>query len=183
MEALKKLLSTVSDNDYPKWFENIAIILFNNCAIKTDSNTYRITEVEFYYHNEHHQDLTTYGYIDKTKKYLDRIRRHKEAQYKPLTWFFHYSGVDLVIGNDNAPGGVLIRSIENIVTGEKVTGPLVVLLELLNQQISVDGSKTLLLELIPNKYEKLQTPVTKQRIGLGQFDYKERLYNFSIPSL
>lgn len=183
MDALKKLLSTVPVNDYPAWFQNIAMLLFNNYAIKTDSNTYRITEIEFYYHDEHHRDLTTYGYIDKTKNYLDRIRRHKGAQYKTLTWFFHYSGIDLVIGNENAPGGVLIRAIENNVTSEKVTGPLVVLLELLNQQMSVDGTKRLLLELIPHKYEKLQTPVTKQRIGLGQSDNPERLYNFSINIL
>ena len=171
----------VTDN--AKWFKSIATLLMNSFAIQTDSNQYRITEIEFYYHDEHHQDLTTYGYIDKTKKYIDRIRRHKEAQYKTLTWFFHYSGIDLVFGNENAPGGILIRAIEKIQPHEKVTGPLVVLLELMNQHISADGTKPLVLQLVPHEYEKDCKPVTKQWIGLGQSDNAERLYNFSITTI
>lgn len=183
VKKLKDLVSLVPITDHAKWFESIATLLVNSYAIKTEIYKYRITEIEFYYHDEHHQDLTTYGYIDKTKKYLNRIRRHKESQYKTLTWFFHYSGIDLVFGNKNAPGGILIRAIENIRTGEKATGPLVVYLDLMNQQISADGTKPLVLELVPHEYEKQHIPVTKQRIGLGQSDNAERLYNFSITTI
>ena len=183
LNKLSEIITNVPTTNYEQWFEMIAKQLFENYAIKTDWNQYRLTEIEFYYHHEeYHPDITAYGYKVKNKKYSDRIIRYKEAQCKTLTWFFHYSGIDIVIGNESTPGGILIRSIENIETGERISGPLVVKLELMNQHISINGTKPLVLELILNENTHPYTLVKKPRIGLGLGGNPDRLYNFSFLS-
>ena len=83
-------------------FENIAQILFDNYAIRTDNDLYRLTEIEFYWHSPNHLDNSTY------------IRKHVDP--KSGDWFFHYSGVDIALKNEKTGGygGILIRSIYDI---------------------------------------------------------------------
>jgi 3-methyladenine DNA glycosylase Mpg len=96
-----------------------------------------------------------------------------------LTWFFHYSGVDLVIGRDREPGGVLIRAIENVETKEKIYWSTCCALELLNQQIDIEGNKRLKLELVSNNEELQCSMITNKRVGLGTGEFNEARYNFS----
>lgn len=179
MEKLKNLITNVPTANYSEWFEEIAKLLFCNYLIDSGSEKYKIKEVEFYYYNENHKDETTYGFAKNVTKLDQRIQRHKKAQCQQLTWFFHYSGVDLVIGKHDEPGGVLIRAIENVRTKERIKGPLVVLLELLNQQIDIEGQRPLKLELVPANEELKGAIAVNKRVGLGIGDFREAKYNYS----
>ena len=180
MEKLKALIEQREIKDYSEWFYRIADLLMRNYLIATRHNKYRITEIEFYYYNPQHKDETTYGFIREAAKYSARILRHKKAQHKPLTWFFHYSGLDLVIGKEGEPGGVLIRGIQNINDGqERFVGPLVVLLELLNQETKADGSKPTELSLLPCDTIKDFSLKAGKRIGLAKGEFSQHNYNYT----
>lgn len=73
----------------------------------------RITEIEFYFHNNSH---------------LDPFVHINEQQKRNETWYFHragksinnkykggtYKGLDIIFGNDHTYGGMLIRSMNLI---------------------------------------------------------------------
>ena len=176
---MKYLIFKVPFENYSKWFKEISVLMFILYFIKTKNCNYRITEIEFYYYSKNHKDETTYGFAKNMNKLPERIQRLKKAQCDPLTWFFHYSGIDLVIGKEDEPGGILIRGIENIRTKEKLRGPLVVLLELLNQQIDIGGNKALQIEVVPNNNEFQFELVVSKRVGLGIGNFEDALYSFS----
>jgi hypothetical protein len=67
-------------------FENIAQILFDNYAIQTHSALYRFIEIEFYWNSPSHIDNSTY--------------KRKHVDPKAGDWFFHYSGVDIALKNE-----------------------------------------------------------------------------------
>lgn len=99
-----------------KCFERIANDLLKNYAIETHDSIYRFTEIEFYWYDEkHHKDFSTYP------------RKHVDPNNGE--WFFHYSGVDIALKNENGHGGILIRGIYDLKpkSGEKqyYDGPLV----------------------------------------------------------
>ena len=179
MQSLKDLLQIVPTKNHSEWFQTIAKVLLCNYHIETTIEKYRITEIEFYYYSDTHKDETTYGYIKEGFKYKDRISRHKNAQRKQLSWFFHYSGIDIVFGNENNLGGILIRAIQNVNNLETLAGPLVVLIELLNQSADVEGNKPLLLRLIRIKDPYAYNLQSKKRVGLGIGKFKDELYNYS----
>lgn len=179
MKTLEELVQGNRDKGYHLWFKSIAEVLMGNYVIIAGQNTYRITECEFYYYCEGHPDETTYGYAKNFNTMpAGRIKRHKAAQRKTLTWFFHYSGIDIVIGNDKEPGGILIREIVNTSTGEKMTGPLVVLLELLNQGVSVYGGMPHSLELVYVDNSLPKDVKTKTRKGITSGNFEDKEYNF-----
>jgi len=94
-------------------FEKIAGDLFNHFAIETANGTYRLTEIEFYWHSPSHPDKSTYE------------RKHVDPQAGE--WFFHYSGVDIALKNNETGGygGILIRGIYNIESKKLYKGPMV----------------------------------------------------------
>ena len=169
---------------YADWFKDIAIQLLLHTHIVANGTHYRIKEIEFYYHDELHEDTTVYGYMPlKFKKDNLRLHRHKQKQCETFTWFIHYSGIDIVFGKENTPGGILIRAIERI-NGDKapepIKGPLVVMLELLNQSISVFDSKGFELLLVTANEAIPEEVKATKRVGLTETEGSERNYNFFI---
>lgn len=117
--ALKDRLGAIPTTDYKSYFEDIAKILMNKCVIKKCvikkcgvnneivEYEYEIVEIEFYLFTPQHQDVITYP------------RKLSAGQ-----WFFHQSGVDLTFDSDDKHfGGILIRGLSNITTGELTLGP------------------------------------------------------------
>lgn len=93
--------------DFFDYFREIANLLMNKCIISKGEAKYEIVEIEFYLLTPDHQDIITYP------------RDTKAGQ-----WFFHQSGVDLAFErNTNHFGGILIRGLRNIKTGELTLGP------------------------------------------------------------
>lgn len=181
MQKLKDLIVNVPGENYEQWFQAIAQLLFSEYLIETYNRKYQLTELEFYYHSTSHPDEATYGFIKQGTKYVERIMRHKLCQQQQLTWFFHYSGIDIVIGKKDEPGGILIRSIRDVETRENIKGPLVVYLELLNQNTAIDNGQPFQLKLTevdtPLDYE-MEEP--KGRVGINSGNFEKALYNYSI---
>ena len=75
-------------NETEREFETIAHMLFDNFAIQTHTALYRFIEIEFYWNSPNHVDNSTYQ-----RKYVNP---------KSGDWFFHYSGVDIALKNDQA---------------------------------------------------------------------------------
>ncbi len=105
-------------------FPQIANDLFNKYIIRVNNNFYRLLEVEFYYNDaEAHNDTYTHGH-----------KWQKRSGY----WYVHGSGIDIAIGNEQAAGGILLRSIQKLhpkPTDKKeqyTFGPLNVLTELVS---------------------------------------------------
>lgn len=83
-------------------FEMIADKLFNNYAVETHESTYRLTEIEFYWTSPKRKDDSTYQ------------RKHVDPNHGD--WFFHYSGVDIALKNEEIGGfgGILIRGVYSL---------------------------------------------------------------------
>ncbi|MBA3649399.1 MAG: hypothetical protein H0W62_12750 [Chitinophagales bacterium] len=133
----------------------IAEELIYRYHISTPEAIYRIREIEFYYNSHDYQDPTVYGIIQAKHKNGLGIHRHKKRQSSQFTWFIHYSGIDIVFGEGETPAGILIRAVERIgknsFADEYIDGPLVVLLELMNQSTSVFDSAPFQLRLVDAK--------------------------------
>ena len=181
MQSFINLINNIPLQNYEKWFDGIADLLFNQYKIVTSSQEYQLTEIEFYYFNSNHNDETTYGFLKEGIKYKERVLKHKKFQYNQLTWYFHYSGIDITFGTKTNPAGILIRGIKNLQTNEKISGPLVVLLELLNQSTKVNDSIPFILKLdeLKNTIHNVYFS-KKKRVGIDAGDFKEALYNYSI---
>lgn len=188
MEKLKQVIqSGRKSKTYPDWFKEIAQELMLHYQITTGDARYWIKEIEFYYYDEaYHPDPSVYGIIKNQHKEHSRIFRHKQRQHKPFTWFIHYSGIDIVFGEQGKPGGILIRSLEKISETDKpnemITGPLVVLLELMNQSTSIFDAAPFELKLIEADTSLSANIKSTVRVGLGNSDYKGIEYNYSIES-
>lgn len=185
---MQQLISLINERPltqtHAAWFKDIANQLLLHTHIVANRTHYRIKEIEFYYHDELHVDKTVYGLMPAGIENNGlRIHRHKQKQCVTFTWFLHYSGIDIAFGYENTPGGILIRAIERI-NGDKapelIKGPLVVMLELLNQSINVFDSKGFELLLIPASEEILGEVKNKNRVGLTEPKDVKRHYNFFV---
>lgn len=134
-------------------FEKIARELFDNYAIETQYATYRIIELEFYWNSATHKDKTTY----------DR----KHVQPKAGDWFFHYSGVDIALKNDQTGGygGILIRGICDIETKIPTKGPMVCAMKLFSGTSAF--SESIKTHIVAHKFNKSNIKA-KPRFGLGK---------------
>ena len=96
----------------------IADKLLNKTILSTSNGDFRICEVEFYLYSDTHKDEYTHkSEIQKTKnKWYFHTRG---ASYREGT----FKGMDMTWGNSKQYLGVLIRSMENILTGEFIEGP------------------------------------------------------------
>jgi len=154
-------------------FKGIAQKLFDCYAIQNHDSTFRIIEIEFYWTSPNHKDDSTYQ-----RKYVNPGQGE---------WFFHYSGVDIALRNEETGGfgGILIRSIFDINAGineRKVyKGPMVCSMKLFSgTDVFTESLKTKIIE-----YEFKESIIkNNKRIGLGKNANKsgtENLnYNYSI---
>lgn len=152
-------------------FKNIAEILFNEYAIKNKESVYRLTEIEFYWNSPNHNDKSTYE-----RKYVN-----------PQTgeWFFHYSGVDIALRNDDLKGfgGILIRAIKDINSGKPYKGPQVCVMKLFSEINAF--SEDFYPKIIKHSFSKEQI-VKTERIGLGknakESGFDKSTYRFIIKT-
>lgn len=136
-------------------FKNIAEKLFNNYVIQTKDSLFRLTDIEFYWKSSTHTDESTYE-----RRYVD-----------PATgeWFFHYSGVDIALKNDETKGygGILIREICDINTTPPKTykGPQVCTMKLFSGNKAF--SESFFPKIIEHEFKKEQI-IETERIRLGE---------------
>ncbi len=136
-----------------KEFENIAKILFDNYAIQTNNALFRLIEIEFYWNSPNHIDNSTY--------------KRKHVNPKSGDWFFHYSGVDIALKNDETGGygGILIRSLYDIEKKTLIKGPMVCAMKLFSENNAFTQSiKT---QIIQHSFSQSNI-IRKPRVGLGQ---------------
>ena len=133
-------------------FETIASMLFDDFAIQTDKALYRFSEIEFYWNSPNHIDNSTY--------------QRKHVNPKSGDWFFHYSGVDIALKNEQTGGygGILIRSIYDIDKKTTIKGPMVCSMKLFSETNAFTESiKT---KVVAHTFKKSKI-VKSKRIGLG----------------
>ena len=150
-------------------FKDIAESLFNRFAIKTKSGIYRLIEIEFYWKSPTHKDGSTYE-----RKYVNPQQGE---------WFFHYSGVDIALRNDdiNGYGGILIRKVQNVETKEVFKGPMVCAMKLFSGVSAV--SKDFFPQIVEYDFSN-ERVYNMERINLGknakEGGYDNQKYRFVI---
>ncbi len=143
----------IESEDIDTEFRRIATDLMNNWILCVENSFYRITEIEFYYKSESHDDKYTHGH--ETQKLYGR-------------WYFHGSGIDLTFGTPNSYGGILIRAIYEIKTKKYIYGPLNTVAELFRNLPDIYHS-SFSFGLIED-FDKLiafEKPISAPRIGLN----------------
>lgn len=135
-------------------FQNIADRLINQYAIKTHDSVFRMVDLEFYWDSQTHEDKSTYP------------RNHVNP--KSGDWFFHYSGVDIALKNENGHGGILIRGIYD--TNEKAEkriykGPMVCAMRLFSGTSAF--KRSIRTRIIAHEFDRKELSQT-QRKNLGQ---------------
>lgn len=136
-------------------FKNIADILINQYAIQTHDSVFRMIDLEFYWDSQTHEDKSTYP------------RNHVNP--KAGDWFFHYSGVDIALKNENGHGGILIRGIYD--TNEKAEkriykGPMVCAMRLFSGTSAFEDS--LKTRIVTHKFDEKKELRYGPRKNLGQ---------------
>ncbi len=108
-EALRALMPAPEAEEvaYPVAFGKMAHLLLNEATLFVAGLPHRLTEVEFYFNGGKHLDSFAHGF---------EIQKHFGK------WYFHrmgneyrsgsYKGLDVAIGHNDWPGGVLIRGVE-----------------------------------------------------------------------
>lgn len=150
-------------------FKDIAETLFNRFAIKTKGGIYRLMEIEFYWKSPTHKDGSTYE-----RKYVNPQQGE---------WFFHYSGVDIALRNDdiNGYGGILIRKVQNVETKEIFKGPMVCAMKLFSGVSAI--SKDFYPQIVKYDFSDEEVHNT-ERINLGENakdgGYDKQKYRFVI---
>jgi 3-methyladenine DNA glycosylase Mpg len=172
----------IDEKDIETSFDLISQKIFSEFQIVANVHKYRIIELEFYYYSEQHKDFQTY---------------RKDKQKTNGEWFFHYSGIDITIGNKDlkAQGGILIRSIGKLDINKQITeficGPLRTKDELLNNYNSINSDKRFLyLDKLSEHftYNKVTDYEKTVRIGIDKnknnFDkeYRHVLFSKQFPS-
>ena len=133
-------------------FKKIAEKLFIEHAIQTHDSLFRMIEIEFYWNSASHTDKSTYS-----RKYVDP---------KNGEWFFHYSGVDIALRNEETGGygGILIRSILDVNLNRIFKGPQVCAMRLFSGTNAFEESiKT---KIVKHKFDN-NPIIESKRIGLG----------------
>lgn len=134
-------------------FREIARRLFDYYAIQTSGALYRLTEIEFYWNSPSHVDNSTY--------------KRKHVNPKSGDWFFHYSGVDIALRNEDTGGygGILIRRLYDIEKKTSIKGPMVCAMKLFSENNAF--SQSIKTQIIPYSFPE-STINTRKRVGLGQ---------------
>lgn len=97
------------ESDYLTAFDALADLVLNRATLRVAGEEHRFTEVEFYFKGRGHVDKFTHG--DPMQKKFGHWYFHRTAgEYRGGT----YKGLDIAIGFDDAPGGILVRGIERL---------------------------------------------------------------------
>lgn len=160
---------TINESNIDSDFQRIAFDLMNRWILKVESKVYRITEIEFYFKSESHNDEYTH--------------RHN-LQMEKERWYFHGSGIDITFGANGFYGGILIRAIYDFTSDNYIYGPLNCLTELFSN-IDFVYEKNIsfgLAKANPTDFE-IDKPIAAPRVGLNSEKDKgkyDSLYRFLI---
>eukprot|EP00727_Mastigamoeba_balamuthi_P014071 m51a1_g9287 hypothetical protein (450) ;mRNA; f:17373-19176 len=109
-----------SEADFAARFDALSRMILLGSKLVIAGVRHRITEIEFFYRGQGHQD--PYTPCDDMQRTCGLWYFHKTAgKYRGGT----YKGVDLTFGGDTAHGGILIRGLQDIATGTVFDGPCV----------------------------------------------------------
>lgn len=147
------------------FFSEIADVLQNRLVVQTGNATFRITELEFYYHGRNHPD----PFVHKG-----------EEQLRHLHWYFNKAtSLDLTFGDANtgSHGGILLRGLEELgaekgdsqsKTFPYTVGPQLALRALVaSWHAAFEGANCLRLQENPAPFEPSATPWRTARVGLN----------------
>ncbi|MDE6562230.1 MAG: hypothetical protein K2K75_12680 [Muribaculaceae bacterium] len=117
----------IENNEYKKYFDELANMLMNHFVIAKGNDKYEFVEIEFYLFTPEHQDVITYPRKIVESKNPDSGK--KEEKLIPMDagqWFFHQSGVDITFKCDETRfGGILVRGIRKCTADSKtILGPM-----------------------------------------------------------
>lgn len=140
------------EKDIETQFGHIADRLMNEVAVVVDETRFRLTEIEFYlFHPDKHPDPFVHC---------------NERQKTSMQWYFHESGygVDLTFGCDEYYGGILIRGLRNIQSGEPYSGPWKSMYALLSAMkgAEVQQSKRFVIEM-DSREKRCEVKKTKRK--------------------
>lgn len=115
-------------NEIAQRFNDIAAFLINRCAIEYKDDLYQFVDIEFYFYNKNHRDISVHP-------------RQNEA----LTWYINdFGGIDLnfessiekvrvekkgkvsykyLLNDESYFGGILIRQLKDMTSEEILDGP------------------------------------------------------------
>jgi len=102
--------------------------LINHHNLKVGKKIYQLIEIEFYHKSSSHNDTFVHG---------------DQEQLQNATWYYHrmrggykegtYKGMDITFGPNNEHGGLLVRCIKDLSTGNLIEGPCLVVQEILKE--------------------------------------------------
>ncbi len=104
-----------------EYFYEMADRILNGVYLKVNKKKFRIIEIEFYLKCNGHSDPCTHGDPDQLLMNTFYFHKFKTGTYKAGT----FKGMDLTFGSetDNAYFGILIRSIQDMKSGQITEGP------------------------------------------------------------
>jgi hypothetical protein len=107
---------------FDQYFVQIANELLNNYIIQVGNTQFRINEIEFYLKHDLHLDYFTHC-DSMQQSNCDWYIHRTGGSYRSGT----FKGIDITFGSyaKEVFGGILIRTIENLETGEVFEGPCV----------------------------------------------------------
>ncbi len=129
LEEMLNLSAESKENEIEERFSSIAKILLSDVAIKRGDDLFRFADIEFYFYNQYHKDIIThprncdamkwyvndFGGIDLTFRSFVQMGNFKNSQNKEVR--------KPVLDEQSYFGGILIRELENLQTGEELKGP------------------------------------------------------------
>ena len=120
MNDLLNIINFKKREEYQAEFDRIARKLLNSYKLITPENIYIIREIEFYYYAENHTDF----YCHKSNRQLNKSTFYFHRFKDPEKYLrLRQKGIDITFGNQkNTYGGILIRAIQNIDSGDVFTG-------------------------------------------------------------
>lgn len=151
-----KNLFRIDASNATKEFQQLAIEIATHYDLTADHTKFKIVEMEFYLFDPiHHRD----GFAHFHNRTAGEFRSHN-------------SGLDITITSKNPDsyGGILIRSIQNLSTGQFINGPRKCVFAIFDQIGSV-AARDITFGLEPTKTKRILLPlepVIGPRIGLGQ---------------
>lgn len=125
---ITKLNYKTLNDDY---FVSIANMLLNECYLQINETNYRLVEIEFYLKCTGHNDPYTHCDPDQLLMHSFYFHKFKTGTYKAGT----FKGLDLTFGDAKTKSyfGILIRSIENMISNDITEGPCNVVNQILTE--------------------------------------------------
>ena len=161
----------------PDCFNVLANRFLNKMVLYVNSKKFRLVEIEFYLHTKEHSD--SYAHQDPDQLVYGWYFHKKGNSYKSGT----FKGLDIAMGQNRGPEnlryfGILIRSIQDLETGNVTEGPCLSV----NKFLEVAEVKSIA-EFVETKKElelkseelKTEEIFIGPRIGLNKDKYPEWL--------